>query len=176
MYTVAGRWRLTGVLAKDEEERRNVVVRALGLLHDEGFRRLRGLLTLLDASAGSPRAWLSVFTANTAVSYVREHGDNMAAGYTGAAPRWAAFLPLTEEIEEHLPASLRGFTAAEAHLIAARAAARLREEQRHAVALWVQSYEWEEIARALGLPDPRAAERLVRSGIAMLRKLPAHER
>jgi DNA-directed RNA polymerase specialized sigma24 family protein len=116
MYTVAGRWRLTGVLAQDKDERRNVVVRALGLL------------------------------------------------------------PLTEEIEEHLPASLRGFTAAEAHLIAARAAARLREDQRHAVALWVQSYEWEEIARALGLPDAKSAERLVRSGIALLRKLPAHER
>jgi DNA-directed RNA polymerase specialized sigma24 family protein len=172
--SVAGRWRLTGVLAAREDERRNIVVRALGLLHEDGFRRLRDLLALLEERAGSPRAWLSVFAANTAVSYVRAHGDNLAAG--DAAPRWATFLPLTEEIQEHLPASLRAHAAAEARLLAARAAERLREDQRQAVALWLTAHSFAEIAAALGLPDAGAAERLVRAAVALLRKVPWEER
>ena len=74
--------------------------------------------------------------------------------------------PASQIMGERPPVTNRG-TAQE---LLAYAAGLIPDEQRRALELWAQSESFEDIARTLGLPSARDAERTVRSVLERLRR------
>jgi hypothetical protein len=69
------RWRVNGRLSRCPDGRRDVVLRVMGELREDGFRRLADLGERLACRDGSFRGWLWRVARNAAVSHVREQGN-----------------------------------------------------------------------------------------------------
>jgi DNA-directed RNA polymerase specialized sigma24 family protein len=186
LYRIAAHFRVTSRLSRSDDDRRNIVVRVMGQLHADGFRRLR----LYCASRarrgdGTFRAWLTTLAARSAISYLRAHPEYL--GRPGPDEvrrgRWAQILPLCGEHDDPpSDAALRAGGRAdepgaaadpvrtmEGRALMARARETLREDQLAALMLWLTGREHGEIAAELGLDGALAAERLVRSALKRMR-------
>lgn len=169
---IAGRYRYTGILSEDDDERRNVVERFFTRIHADGYRRLAGLLALLARGDGSSRAWIARVAIAVALDYTRQHSRNV--GGRGRAS-WVHLVPLPDGAEEHLPASARGADPVDVALLHRRVAEILEPEQLQVLGLWLQGNDHADIACALGLEDAAAAARLQRSAVERLRTRLAEE-
>jgi len=167
--TIAGRWRVTGRLASSYDDRRAIVLRVFARLHADDFRRLRDLHDVLQDGEDAGRAWLSVVTRRDAFNYVRHHDERLGGTPEDGGARWAALVPLPEGGEELVPESVRTIPSVTAREILACAEEHLDPPQLLAVRLWLMGYEQEEMARALGVANGKAADALVRAGLAALR-------
>lgn len=167
---MAGRFRVGSVLSQRRDERRDIVVRVMERLRQDGFSRLRTFHGVLLRRDGSFRAWLSVMTKRTAVDHIRGHAEYLGAGATDAERRWIELLPLPEGFEKTMASPPRAEQVAEATRIQAYAEANLPAAQHKALNLWLQGHNDEEIARALGLEKAKSADLLVRTTLMHLRR------
>lgn len=167
--TIASRWRYAGPLAHRIDDRRNVVTAFMGRIHADDFRRLRGLQEVLPEGPEPARAWIATVTIHVTLNYAEGHEENLGAELPGGPPRWAAVVPLPDDVEEHLPVSVRAAQHAEAHRILAYAEQHLEPLHLEALHRWIRGYEPADIARALDLDDD-AAQRLVRGAVMRLRR------
>ncbi len=163
---MARRGALTGPLSRCPDARRDIVVRVMEELHEDGFRRLSELGERLARRDGSFQGWILVIARNVAVSHVRAHAEYLGAGEEGGQ-RWAEHVPLKEAPKG---ASLPSSREIEGREIFERSVELLDPAQRDALGLWLQGDDFAEIAAALQLPGGAgAATRLVRSAVARLR-------
>ncbi len=160
LWAITGLWRLVSCLCRSDEDRRNIVVRVMGQLHEDRFRRLR---LFRDSCArrgeSSFRAWLATVAARSAISYARAHrpAESIAS--------------LSMELPPADPtAALLGRDLLD------RARNHLRADQLDALSLWLDGWDHAEIALKLGLGQRSLADQLVRSGLKRLRDRFAEDR
>ena len=164
--------RFLGRLGQREDDRRNIVVAVMARLRADSFGRLR---QYLDAKTQNPRlrfmSWLRVVAKRVGIDYMRAHPDYVRRHDANASRPgvWvdAGTLPPASQIGGARPPMTNLGTAQE---LLTYAAGVIPDEQRRALALWAQSESFEDIARALGLPSARDAERTVRSVLERLRR------
>lgn len=158
---IAARFRVTGRLSRSVDARRDIVVRIMGGLRENGSSGLAELGKRLACRDGSYQAWLATVARNSAISYVRAHAEYLGHG-EGEGGRWAMHLPVSEAMVDR---GLDSARLAEARRILAFAEERLRREQRGALVEWMQT----EIAEDPAVGSNDAATRLVRSALRRLR-------
>ena len=163
---VAGQWRVTSRLSRSMDERRNIALRVMGELREDGFRRLAELGERLAARDGSYRPWFATVATNSALKYVRQHPDYLAP-IAGAPPGWVRQLPLHDQLEAD------GFdlvTVIDAPRILSRAREKLAPAQLEALCRWLRGEGASATAAALHLEGGApAAARLVHAALARLR-------
>jgi DNA-directed RNA polymerase specialized sigma24 family protein len=176
LHRVAAHFRVTSRLSQSDDDRRNIVLRVMGQLHADGFRRLRMYRASRERRGeGTFRAWVSTMAVRSAISYLRAHPEYLGRPSTDDAPcacRWAQIQPLGAELDELWADPTRTI---EVRATLALARRHLRREQLDALLLWLEGYEHGEIAARLALPDGAAADRLVRSALKRLRDRLANE-
>lgn len=164
--------RFLGRLGQREDDRRNIVVAVMARLRADSFGRLR---QYLDAKSQNPRlrflSWLRVVAKRVGIDYMRAHPDYVRrhdanASRPGAWVDAGTLPPASQIMGERPPVTNRG-TAQELLVYAAGV---IPDEQRRALELWAQSESFEDIARTLGLPSAREAERTVRAVLERLRR------
>jgi hypothetical protein len=166
---IAGNWRVTSRLARSPDEVRDIVVRVMGELREDGFRLLGQLGERLAQRDGSYRRWFSTVAMNSALTYVRAHPHYLGDLGTmeGEGGRWATHLPVDETLEDERPDPM---DLLEAHRILAWAKEELAPAQDDALHRWLRREDFGDISAALHLDgDPAAAGRLVRSAVKRLR-------
>jgi DNA-directed RNA polymerase specialized sigma24 family protein len=169
-----GRPRFLGRLGRQEDDRHNIVVEVMARLREQGFHRLR---LYLGARAKNPRlgffTWLRVVAKRVAIDYMRAHPDYIdrrrSPEPVSAPGKWITpvTLPTASQLPGERPAITTRATAAE---LLRHADLALPETQRRALELWIQSQDYDEIARRLELRAAGEAERLVRAAIERLRR------
>lgn len=178
VWAITGKWQLTGPLARRDDERRDIVVKVMERLREDGFRRLKAYLASIDASSsGSLRTWLATVTARTAIDHVRAHAEYTDVRRTSPAARdaettevrsrWVPIVPMPDAEPASAAADPTEIMTA-AHLLE-RARGELRSDQLEALYLWLQGHDHSEIADRLELAGSRDAERLVRAALKRLR-------
>ncbi|HTR53757.1 MAG TPA: hypothetical protein VMJ10_23850 [Kofleriaceae bacterium] len=153
--------RFLGRLGQREDDRRNIVVAVMARLRADRFRRLQ---LYLDAKRANPGlrfiSWLRVVAKRAGVDYLRAHPDYLRGETAWVEP--GTLPPASQLRGERPPVTNRG---------TARELLRHADgEQRRALELWAACESYDAIARALSLPDARAAERVVRAAIERLRR------
>lgn len=147
-----------GRLGGREDDRRNIVVAVMARLRADRFHRLQ---LYLSAKRDNPAlkflTWLRVVAKRVGIDYLRAHPE-----YLRGERAWVEPGTLPSGLGERPPITNRG-TAAELLAVA-------DGEQRRALELWAASADYAEIARAMGLADSTAAERLVRAAVEKLRR------
>ncbi len=166
---LAGRWRVTGRLAGCADAGRDIVVRVMGKLQADGFRRLSKLHAALCKGEDAGRAWIALTTRREALDHVREHAEYLGGAAGEGGSRWAALVQLPDGVEDQLPDSVRTLPAVAAGEIAAYAEAHLDPEQLRALRLWLAGYEPREMMGALGVEDGEAAAHLLNRALENLR-------
>ncbi len=169
LHRITARFRVTGRLGRCDDERRNIVLRVMGQLHADDFRRLRMYHASRDRRGeGDFRAWLSTMAARSAISYLRAHPEYLGrpSPDDGRLNRWAQVVPLDPDLDAPAAEPTR---AVEARAVLALAGRQLRDEQLDALLLWLEGREHGEIAARLLLGDGATADRLVRSALKRLR-------
>lgn len=164
--------RFLGRLGGREDDRRNIVVAVMARLRTDQYARLR---MYLDAKRANPRlrfvSWLRVVAKRVGIDYLRSHPDYVRRHDANASRpgRWvdAEELPPASQIFGGRPPITDLGTARE---LLTYAAGVIPPEQRRALELWAQSETFEDIAKALGLANAAAAERVVRAVIERLRR------
>jgi DNA-directed RNA polymerase specialized sigma24 family protein len=160
---VARRAAITGRLSRREDERRDIVVRLMGALRADGFRRLAELGERLAQRDGSFRPWLFKLAHDAAIDHVRGHPEHLGR----KARAWARALPFRDVLPDDEPPPSR---VTEARRMLACAEGLLDPLQRDALHLWLLDDDFVDIATALGLGGgAEAAARLVRSAVERLR-------
>jgi DNA-directed RNA polymerase specialized sigma24 family protein len=169
LHRITARFRVTSRLSHSDDERRNIVLRVMGQLHADGFRRLRLYRASRERRGeGTFHAWLSTMAVRSAISYVRAHPEYLGRPSPDdhRRGRWAEVLPLGAEVDARMVDPTR---TVEARALLALARRQLREDQLEALLLWLEGREHGEIAALLSLGDVASAERLVRSALKRLR-------
>jgi DNA-directed RNA polymerase specialized sigma24 family protein len=177
LHAIAGKRRFTGPLSELEDERHNIVAAVMTRLRAHDFRRLRDFL-VARAQPGSRsfQTWIVTFAVRTAIDYVRTHPEyqrparNDEAAERASGPRWAGFEPPPDSKSAPAAPGVDVPRLVTAQRILARAPHLLTREQYEALMLWLSDEEHDEIARALGLPNADAAEKLVRAAVKRLRR------
>jgi DNA-directed RNA polymerase specialized sigma24 family protein len=162
-----------GKLGQDADHRHNVGVAVLDALRADGCARLRAYVA---ARAENPElpflAWLAVVTKRLAIDYLRrqdEYEDRRGDASASSPGRWREIEPLGSDstVAGPAPEVTRRETARE---LLEYAAAELPAEQRVLLEGWARGESFEELARAHGLADARAAEKQVRAACERLRR------
>jgi DNA-directed RNA polymerase specialized sigma24 family protein len=162
---IARRWRVMSRLADREDDCRNVVVRVMGRLRENGFERLALFHAVLLRREGAARAWLSALATRSALDYVTAHPER-----AGSAERpWVTVVPLPEGLEEQLPVSMRAVQMADVRRVLAYVERALPAPERRALYLWCGGHADCEIAAELGIEEA-AADQLVRAVVRRLRR------
>ena len=156
-----------------EDEARNVATQVLEKLRRDGCQALRCYFDWKGAREGrSFQDWLFIVSANAARDHVRaQTGGRPKATWEGPSPKrllneLAATLPL-DDVGERPPVTTNQ-TARQVLEVARRS---LTGSQYAALELWLQGHDPADIAGALGSADEETAIRLLRSAIAVLRRL-----
>jgi DNA-directed RNA polymerase specialized sigma24 family protein len=154
----AGSFRSAGRLSRCPDARQDVVVRVMGELRSDGFRRLVELAERLARRDGSHRGWLLRVARNAAVSQVRKHAEYLGP-VEGGGRRWACKVALSESPEEACEPVMPWI---EGHEVLARSG--------DVLDLWLRGADFDEIAAELDVEGAAAAARLVRSAVQRLRR------
>lgn len=165
--------RLLGGLSQNEDDRREVVLRVMGRLQQDGFRRLRLFVRQRNDSPGlSLVAWLTVVARNAAIDYLRAHPDFLASRSRQAARHRGTVadiltLPPPSRGPGLRPPVTAGGTARQLLEYAGR---ELPEFQCRSLELWVTGHSASDIAQTTGLATAEEAERSVRAALEKLRR------
>jgi DNA-directed RNA polymerase specialized sigma24 family protein len=161
-------------LAGRDDACRDVVVAIMGRLRDQRFHRL-GLY--VAARHADPELtfmrWLTVLAKRVAIDCLRadpEYLDRRRSRRADEAPGvWIQTepLPVDGSLSAGRPPMTNRVTARQ---ILRYAAGVLSDEQRRALEMWANGASTDEIAIALALAGPDAAERLVRAAVERLRR------
>jgi DNA-directed RNA polymerase specialized sigma24 family protein len=159
-------------IGSSQDHVENVVTNLIGKLGDDDARGLRlyGPWRTRNPDK-SFDDWLRIVAANTVRDYVRDHANELAT----SSPKEIGVKRLlnefttsgaVKEVGERPP-----FTAAQtAKQLLAYAKGHLPDDQYRALMLWIDGGGFAEIAGDLGLGEAKAAERLVRAAVAVLRR------
>lgn len=169
---IIGNRRFLGHLGTREDDRRSIIVAVMGRLRAENFQRLR---VYLDARKDNPQlsflSWLRVVAKRVGIDYLRAHPDYVrrhdADRSTPGAWVNASPLPPASQIGGERPPVTEQNTVAQ---LLRYAQAAIAEPQLTALRMWAQSETFDTIARALNFASAAEAERIVRSGLARLRR------
>ena len=160
-------------LSRQEDDCRGVVLAVMEKLRESDHRRLKLFLKARNQDRGlSFLAWLAVVAKRVGIDYLRAHPeylDQRRQRGAEAAGAWVDVQALPSEWR--LPGLRPPVTAAgTAREMLAFARKELPDQQQQALVLWTQGAHPAEIARALGLAEPAAAERVVRAALERLRR------
>ena len=166
----------TGPLARAEDDVRDIVVAVMARLRQHGCQRLR---VYLEQRRGDPELtfmrWLTVVAKRVAIDAQRAHPDYVDR--RRAVPEGEDVSPGIWLESEELPedGALGSSRPPMTNRVTARQILRYADgvcsgHQRRALEMWAEQASREDIARDLGLEDPDAAERLVRSAVDRLRR------
>jgi DNA-directed RNA polymerase specialized sigma24 family protein len=157
-------------LSRQEDDRRGVVLAVMEKLRESDHRRLKLFRQARSADQGlSFMAWLSVVTKRVAIDYLRAHPEYLGQRGAEAPGAWVSVQALPSEWR--MPGKRPPVTAAgTAREMLAFARRELPVPQQRALELWVEGEGPSEIARALGLAEPAAAERILRAALERLRR------
>jgi DNA-directed RNA polymerase specialized sigma24 family protein len=173
LYALIRRPSFLGRLSQSEDDCRNIVLEVLAALQADDHARLR---RFTEARARNPAlpffAWLTVVAKRLSIDYMRRQDDFRDLRRhpkDGAKGAWSPTVALPSDSQ--LPGTRPQVT----NLAAVRellefAGRDLPDEQQGALAAWIEGERFDDIARALGLADGRAAERAVRAAIERLRR------
>jgi len=162
--------RSMGSYRRSDDDVRNVMAQVFERLRRDDFRALR----TFDAWRAKHPAkefsdWLTIVTVNVARNYVAAKlGTPSAAG--------TSIKQLVNTLAEAFPEGggppnhPHMTTKETARQIGEYARAHLPRDQLSALQRWLEGKEFDEIARELGLANPRSADRLVRAALARLRR------
>jgi DNA-directed RNA polymerase specialized sigma24 family protein len=165
IWSVSGRWQLTGPLCKSADDRREIVLRVMAKLREGGFRRLRAFLQSTGGkSEAAFVAWLTTVATRVAVDHLRSHPEHVGRSERA---RWVSLVPIDDVPPIMTERDLVGH--ATALRVLERARAELSAEQLMALSLWLDGESNEVIATRLGAPSPEVAHRVVRSALKRLR-------
>ena len=172
LFAITGNPRITGILSERVDDRRNIVLLVMERLCADNFNRLQLYLESIEShTGGSFKAWLRTVATRASIDYVRSHEhyrDRRGAADTDSAPpRWVRHVPILDS-EPSFPSSDVVQTVL-ATKVLDQAGKLLTDPQRHALQLWLESFDHVEMARRLGLADDKAADRLVRAALKRLR-------
>jgi len=161
-------------LAHRPDARRDVVVAIMGRLRSDRFHRLQ---LYLDARRHDPgltfMRWLIVLAKRVAIDCLRadpDYVDHRRSRHPGEAPgTWieTQALPGDGVLSGGRPPMTNRVTARQ---ILRYADGALTDPQKRALEMWAEQSSLEDIAAALGLDGPPAAERLVRAAVERLRR------
>jgi DNA-directed RNA polymerase specialized sigma24 family protein len=172
LWGITGKWRITGPLSQNEDDRHNIVTRVMAHLCADDRRCLRAFLASRDGR-GSFKMWLATVAARIAIDYVRGHPEYLAptpreAGAPeSSGDRWVRHDAMPDSGPAGDGADVTETTLAEQILERSRDI--LTEDQLQAMELRLMDVDHDEIARRLGLPDARAADKLLRAAFKRLR-------
>ena len=159
-----------GRLSQNEDDRRNIVVEVMGRLRARRFARLARYAEARRQHPALPFVgWLAVVARRVAIDYMRRHDAYVDRRHERDASRpggWREIGALPSESQlpgARPPVTGRG-TARE---LFAYASAELPDDQRTALAAWLEGASFDEIA-ARG--TARDAEKLVRAALGSLRR------
>lgn len=162
-----------GKLGRRDDDRHNIIVAVMSRLRADGFKRLA---LYLEARTANPKlrflSWLRVVAKRVGIDYMRAHPDYLRRHDKDASKpgEWvdAGTLPPASQLFGQRPQMTNLGTAHE--LLAYARSGALPDDQCKAIELWSQSESFEDIARALGLKNSQAAERLVRAALERVRR------
>jgi DNA-directed RNA polymerase specialized sigma24 family protein len=166
--------RTAGRLSASDDDRRSILVEVMARLRDDQFRRLEMYRSAKQQRPGlSFTAWLGVVTRRVAVDYMRGHAeyiDRRRQRVPASSPgKWVDLQPLVGD--SRLIGDRPAYTNRGAAMKMLRYAyTSLAADQLAALELWIVNTGFADIARQVGAPDARAAERLVRAALERLRR------
>jgi DNA-directed RNA polymerase specialized sigma24 family protein len=173
LLRVVGNPRFLGRLSRREDDRKNIVLEVMARLSADDFARLRGFVA---SRRDNPQlrfaTWLRVVAKRVGIDYLRGHDhylDRRREPGASSPGKWVepGTLPSASKLGAARPPITDLGTAAE---LLRYAADRLDPAQHRALALWVQSASYEDIAREVELASARDAEKVVRAAIECLRR------
>ncbi len=166
--------RSMGSLAKSDDHVNNVMLALVDKLSSSGGRATLGYASWLEENGGKTFAdWLRIVISFTVRDYVRT--------VLGRSAQRSPDLPSVKRLLNEItasPASDEVFGAVRPPLTMAQTARQLLEfasaelpsDQLRALSMWLDDIDFGDIEEALSLPDEDAARKLVRAGIATIRR------
>ena len=160
-------------LSRQEDDCRGVVLAVMEKLRESDHRRLKLFQKARNQDPGlSFMAWLAVVAKRVGIDYLRAHPEYLDLRRQPGAQAAGAWVDVQALPSEwRMPGLRPPVTAAgTAREMLAFARRELPVQQQQALALWTQGENVADIARALGLAEPAAAERMVRAALERLRR------
>jgi DNA-directed RNA polymerase specialized sigma24 family protein len=174
VWGLSGKWQVLGPLCRRQEDRQNVVLAVMERLQDDDFRRLRAFLSTAKSRADPVfRAWVLTVSTRVAIDYSRAHSEHLDPRGRRGRERWVELVPLAEATPS---AGLDPARRAQVLELLERARSELRSDQLLALAAWLEGEDPAGIAKRLGVTDPSAAQRTLRSALKRLRDRYADQR
>ncbi|MEZ4226557.1 MAG: sigma-70 family RNA polymerase sigma factor [Polyangiaceae bacterium] len=168
VWGITGKWQITGPMCRNEDDRREIVVRVMERLRADGLRRLRAVAASSALQRpGSFRAWVTTVATRVAIDYVRSRPEHLDPRNRGSGRRWVEVLVGDEATLRSENADPLRMAAAEQMLD--RAKDLLTRDQMVALWYWLDGGDHEVIAHRMRLGSAQHAERLLRAGLKRLR-------
>lgn len=160
-----------GSYRTSEDDVRNVMAQVFERLRRDDYRALRTFAPWRDKNPSKVFGdWITILTVNVIRNYITAKLGAPRADQSSAKQlvnTWATALDLDGDgplVRPHMT------TRETAHQILEYAREHLAEDQLAALAGWLEGNSFDELARELALSDARAADKLVRSALAKLRR------
>lgn len=167
--TIARTNRSMGEYRGSEDDVRNVMAQVFERMRRNHYRALHTFAPWRDSNAGKTfRDWITIVTVNVIRNYLASKLGTLAdAGCKQRVNTYAEAL----DPERDAPLVLPHMTTREtANEILVYARDHLAEDQLAALGGWLEGRSFDEVATELGLGDAQTADKLVRSGLARLRR------
>jgi len=171
------RSRTLGPMRHNVDDCRAVMISVLERLSKNDFRSLRLFQPWADANPGKDFGdWIRIITVNIARDHVSARlGGAARAGSDDEAPLNKRMLNTLASLlpgdDDHRLAFRPSMTNVQlARELLEYAARSLESTQLHALRRWMDGASFDELARELGLANPRDADKLVRAALARLRR------
>ncbi len=161
--------RSMGSYRRSVDDVRNVMAHVFERLRRDDFRALRTFPAWREKNPGkSFPDWLTIVTVNVVRNYV---SSKIGATTTDGASLKQLVNTLAGAIDGDGPIVLPHITTKEtAHRILEFARDKLAGDQLAVLVGWLEGASFDETARTMGLPDAKAAERVLRAALARLRR------
>jgi DNA-directed RNA polymerase specialized sigma24 family protein len=163
--------RSMGSYRSSEDDVRNVMAQVFERLRRDDYRALRTFSPWRDKNATKTfNDWITIVTVNVIRNYITAKLGAPRVDKTSAKQLVNTFAR-TLNLDGDEPIVKPKMTDREtANQILAYARDHLAEDQFAALAGWLEGTSFAELAKELGLPDARAADKLLRSALAKLRR------
>jgi RNA polymerase sigma factor (sigma-70 family) len=170
VISIARTNRSMGSYRQSEDEVRNVMAQVFERLRRDDYRALRTFGAWRDKTHKEFKDWLTILTVNVIRNYITAKlGTPRRDG--SSAKQLVNTFASELKLDGNEPIVRPSFTNREAaNEIIAFAHEHLAEEQMAVLAGWLEGTSFEELAAELHLVDARAADRLLRSALAKLRR------
>jgi hypothetical protein len=163
---IGGCFRFMTRLDERKDDGRDMALLVMDRLYADNYRRLGLFHAVLLRREEAALPWLSAVTRHLAVNRMAQHPENVG----GRLRALVHIVPLTEELEEQLPESMRMAETIDGKRIQAYVERTLSALELLALRLWCEGNNHKQIAKELGLASEGAAKALLRTVIMRLRR------